>query len=379
MINIFQPSLGKEELNAIEKVFESNWIGKGEFVVEFEKLFAEHLNSNVEHLFTTTSGSEAIFLAGDIFDFNVNDEIIAPSISFLAVGSTILSNKSTMVICDVDRRTLNARPEDIEKKITPRTKAVFLNHYGGFSCDMDPIMELCNKHNIIVIEDSACAIKSFYKGKALGTIGDMGLWSLGAMKIVCVGDGGMIYLKSKELVMVAKELLYHGLPVKQKSGTDSASSGKQTWWEIEINRFGKRSIMNNIAGALGIVQMKKLDAFLCRRKEIFEMYLKELSCCEWLTLPTELGYDYIPSHYFFWVQLKKRDELARFLLENGVYSTFRYWPLHRIKCFGQENVNLPNSDYICQHTLNIPLHQSLSDDDVCKVVELIKSFGKKYL
>lgn len=379
MINIFQPAVGKEELELLKKVFESNWIGKGEYVAEFEKSFAKHHNSDPSHFVSTTSCSEAILLAGDLFNFNNNDEIIAPSISFLAIGTSILSKNAGMVLCDVDRRTLNVRAEDIEEKITSRTKAVFLNHYGGFPCDMDPIMELCTKHNIIVIEDSGSSIKSFYKGKAAGTIGDMGMWSVGAMKTVCTGDGGMIYLKSDELVTVAKELLYHGLPVKQKSGTDNAASGNTNWWEIEINRFGKRAIMNNIAGALGVEQLKKLDTFLFRRKEVYGTYLKELAGCEWLTLPPEIGYDIIPSYYFFWIQLEKRDELARFLFENGVYSTFRYWPLHKIKHFGQEKVDLPNSDYVSQHTLNIPLHQSLSDDDVSKVISLIKEFGERHL
>lgn len=379
MINIFQPAIGKEEIEILKKVFESNWIGKGNYVTEFEKSFAKHHNGDSAHFVSTTSCSEAILLAGGLFNFNSNDEIIAPSISFLAVGTSILSKNATMVLCDVDRRTLNARAEDIEGKITPRTKAVFLNHYGGFPCDMDPIMDLCGRHNIIVIEDSGSAIKCFYKGKACGTIGDMGMWSVGAMKTVCVGDGGMIYLRSDELVTVAKELLYHGLPVKQKSGTDSAASGNSKWWEIEINRFGKRAIMNNIAGALGVEQLKKLDTFLFRRKEIYERYARELSECEWLTLPPEIGNNIIPSYYFFWIQLGKRDELARFLFENGVYSTFRYWPLHRIKYFGQARVDLPNADYVSQHTLNIPLHQSLSDNDVSKVLDLIKEFGRRFL
>jgi len=137
--------------------------------------------------------------------------------------------------------------------------------------------------------------------------------------------------------------------------------------------------MNNISGALGVVQMEKLDAFLRRRKEVYETYLKELSDCEWLIMPGECLIDCIPSYYFFWIQLEKRDELARYLLDNGVYSSFRYWPLNRIKYFDHESSDLPNTDYVCEHTLNIPLHQSLTDEDIEKVVGLIKSYGKKYI
>jgi aminotransferase len=377
MINIFQPSLGKEELDAVEKVFESNWIGKGEWVSQFEKGFAQHLRVDSDHFTSTTSCSEAIFLAPKLFHFAGNDEIIAPGISFVAVGSAVGMSGAKLILCDVDRRSLNARAGDIERKITRKTKAIFLNHYGGVSCDMDPIMELCEQNNIIVIEDSACATKSFYKGKACGTIGDMGMWSFGAMKVICCGDGGMIYLRSKDLIGVANELLYHGFPSRQKSGMDGSKTGSPNWWEIDISRLGRRAFMNNISGAIGVSQLKKMDRFILRKKYIYEIFMKELADCQWLTLPPVLNEEYVSSYYFFWIQLEKRDELARFLLDHGVYSTYRYWPLHKIKYFKQEKADLPNSDFVSQYTLNIPLHQSLSDADVFKIIELIKEFGKE--
>lgn len=116
MINIFQPSLGKEEIDAIKKVFESNWIGKGEWVSQFEKCFAQHLNSNPENFISTTCCTEGIFLSSELFNFNVNDEIIVPSISFIAVGNSVVSKKAKVVFCDVDKRSLNTTAEHIEKK-----------------------------------------------------------------------------------------------------------------------------------------------------------------------------------------------------------------------------------------------------------------------
>ena len=122
MISLFQPTLGKEELEEIGKVFESNWLGKGNYVKEFEKGFARNLEVDKEHFLSTTSCTEAIFLSADLFDFNSNDEIIIPSISFPSVGSAIVSKDAKIVFCDVDRRTLNVRAEDIESKITNKTK-----------------------------------------------------------------------------------------------------------------------------------------------------------------------------------------------------------------------------------------------------------------
>lgn len=378
MINLFQPALGQEELNEIKNVFDSNWIGKGDKVSEFESMFAESLKVNARNFVSTTSCTEAIFLASDIFQFCDKDEVIVPSISFPSIGSAVLKSGAKMILCDVDKETLNVRAVDIEKVITPKTKAVFITHYGGVSCDMDPIITLCKKHNIYVIEDAACSVRSYYKGRACGTFGDMGMWSFDAMKTVTTGDGAMIYLKSESNVVKAKELLYLGLPVKQKSGLDSSSSGAANWWEYEVNQYGRRAIMNDITGAIGVIQMKKLPKFLIRRKEIYNKYYEELKNCEFLQLPPVLSPQYESSYYFFWIQTKYRDELAQYLMENGVYCTFRYWPLHKVEAFAFcANTDLSNSEYIAKRTLNIPLHHSLTDENVELIIEIIKSFSKK--
>lgn len=374
MINIFQPALGAEELAAIAKVFESNWIGKGNSTLEFEKAFAASLRTSPDNFTSTTCCTEGLFLASQIFGFSAQDEVIAPSISFVAVGSAIVSSGAKLVLCDVDARSLNVTAEDIARVITPRTKAIYLNHYGGVPCEMDSIMSLCSEKGIIVIEDAACAIRSFYKKKACGTFGDMGVWSFDAMKTLCTGDGGMLWFKSLEYLAQAKEQLYLGLPNRQKSGMDSSAGGNANWWEYEVERPGRRAIMNNITGAIGVEQLKKLDTFLSRRRAIYERYCEELADISAITLPPELTPGVESSYYFFWIQTARRDELARYLLENKVYTTFRYWPLHRVEFFGQKNAHLPKSDLVASQTLNIPLHQSLSDSDVEKVIDLIKSF-----
>lgn len=375
MINLFQPTLGKEELEEIEKVFKSNWLGKGNYVKEFEAGFANNLKTNEGHFLSTTSCTEAIFLASELFNFSVNDEIIVPCISFPSVGSSIMTKGAKIVFCDVDKRSLNVRALDIESKITVNTKAIFLTHFGGVSCDMDPIVELCEAHNILIIEDTACAVKSFYKGKACGTIGDMGMWSFDAMKTLSTADGGMMYIKDLNLRIEAEEKLYLGLPQKQKSGIDSSTGSNNSWWEFEMNHPGRRAIMNNVTAAMGCAQLKKLDSFIFRRKEIYDVYHRELSKLEWLTVPPIQKFDNVSSYYFFWIQTKKRNELAKYLLDNKVYTTFRYWPLHKIEMFKDYvDEDYPNSEYISRVTLNLPLHQSLSNEDVSKIIELITNF-----
>lgn len=375
MISLFQPSLGKEELDAIQKVFESNWIGKGMQVAAFEKGFSNNLLSKANSFLSTTSCTEGLFLAADLFDLQPGDEVLVPSISFPAIGSAIVAKGATIVFCDVDKHSLNVRVEDIEPLINNKTRAIFITHYGGVPCDMDPILELCTTHNIKVIEDSACAIKSFYKGKACGTLGDMGVWSLDAMKILSTADGGMMYIKDPKLREIAEEQLYLGLPLKQKSGIDSSTEGNANWWEFQMNRPGRRAIMNDVTAAIGLEQLKKLDSFLKRRQTVYEHYCAELGKLDWLDIPPVTNFEYLSSFYFFWIQTPIRDKLARYLLDNGVYTTFRYWPLHKVDFFSDFNKDTyPNTDYIAERTLNLPLHQGLSDAEVSKVIHLIKQF-----
>ncbi|WP_067177449.1 DegT/DnrJ/EryC1/StrS aminotransferase family protein [Sulfurospirillum sp. UCH001] len=377
MINLFQPAVGKEELDEVAKVFQSNWLGKGNYVKDFEKGFANNLNVSSEHFLSTTSCTEAIFLSADLFEFSSNDEIIIPSISFPSIGSAVLSSGAKIVFCDVDKRSLNVRADDIKSKITNNTKAVYVTHYGGVPCDMDPIIELCNIHNIKIIEDSACSIKSFYKGKACGTLGDMGMWSFDAMKTLSTADGGMMYIKDLDKRKVAEEKLYLGLPLKQKSGIDSSTQGNSNWWEFEMNRPGRRAIMNNVTGAIGCVQLNKLNKFLQRREYIYNKYYNELKKLDWLEVPPMSNFEYTSSFYFFWIQTKYRDKLARYLLDNGVYTTFRYWPLHKVNLFKEFCVDgdYPNADFAAKYTLNIPLHQELAEDDIQKIITLIKEFN----
>lgn len=379
MINVFQPSLGREELDAVAAVFASNWLGKGRNVQDFTEAFASSLRSRPESFLTTTSCTEGLFLAGDLFGLGPGDEVIAPSVSFIAVGNSVLSRGANLVLCDVDPRSLNATAELVAARVGPRTKALFLNHYGGVPCDMEPILDLCAAKGIRIIEDSACAVRSFYRGKAAGTFGDLGVWSFDAMKALCAGDGGMLHVRDPELRLRAQEALYLGLPPSQKSGLDSSGTGRAAWWEIEINGYGRRAIMNNITGAIALVQLGKLPAFLARRRAICDAYARELGDQEWLALPPALPAGTESSHYFFWIQTERRDELARYLLDNGVYTTFRYWPLHRVARFAYRGPPLPNSDYAAARTLNLPLHQSLSDSDVDRVIDLIRRFGRERL
>ena len=373
MINVFQPSLGKEELERIREVFASNWLGKGKINDEFETGFASHLGVDRKHVFTTNCCSEGLFSSMHMFDIHEGDEVIMPTISFVGAGNAVRAAGAKLVLSDVDKRTLNVRAKDIEPLITKNTKAIMFIHFGGVPCEMDEILDLAETYNLKVIEDSACSVYSRYKDKACGTMGDMGMWSFDAMKILVCADGSMLYFKDPKLKIKAEKWLYFGL--ESKSGYSNSIDKK--WWEYDVSSFGHRAIMNDVTAAMAVEQLKKLPRFIARRKEIHEIYDRELADVSWIDIPEPLK-DYCRSSYYFYhIQIASghRDDVARYLREHDIYTTFRYFPLHRVPHYGITG-SFPNANYAADNTLCIPMHQSLSDDDVAKVIACLKEYGK---
>ena len=303
------------------------------------------------------------------------DEVIMPTCSFVGAANAVISCGAGVVFCDVDKRTLNATAESIEEKITPKTKAVCIIHFGGVPCEMDEIVKLCADKNIVLIEDSATAVSSFYKGKACGTFGQAGLWSFDAMKILVCGDGGMIYVKDEEKLKYLRQNMYLGL-VSQSGFTNTVDS---KWWEFQIDTFGRRSIMNDISSAIGLVQLEKLPEFIARRKKITELYDSLLADETWLDRPLKLKDYQISSYYMYHIQMKNpkdRDGLAKYLRENNIYTTFRYYPLHWVDMYEQKSEHLPNAETAALSTLCLPIHQTLSDEDVEFICQKIISFKR---
>ena len=376
MINVMEPNLGKEELARIEEVFNSKWIGKGKLVSEFEEKYAQYIGSDREHVVSTNCCTEGLFSSMYLLDIKPGDEVIVPTISFVGAGNAVCSSGAKLVLCDVDPHNLNVRAEDIKKVLTPKTKAVMLLHFGGIPCEMDDIMKLCSEYNIKVIEDCAAGVSSRYKGKALGTFGDIGMWSFDAMKILVAGDGAILHFNDINLKNRAEKYLYFGL--EAKSGYENNVA--QKWWEFEISCFGHRAIMNNVTAAMALEQLKKLPEFMRVRKNIHCKYNKEFNGISWFDTPIDLPEYMESSYYFYHIQLKngKRDQLARFLRNNDIYTTYRYYPLHRVKGYGINNSEFSNADYATDNTLCLPIHQGLSDVELEYVIEKVKEFGNKY-
>lgn len=375
MINVMQPSLGDEELDELKKTFKSNWLGKGPKVKEFEQKYADFINSKPSYIISTNCCTEGLFIWPELFGLHAGDEVIIPTISFIGAATSICAHNLKMVLCDVDRRTLNATAETIEKVITTKTKAILLLHFGGIPCEMDEILALVKKYNLILIEDAAPGIWSTYKGQHIGTFGDMGMWSFDAMKILVCGDGAMLHFKDASIRNKAEKLMYFGL--ETKSGYENSVA--QKWWEFDISCFGHRAIMNDITATIALTQLKKLPHYFERRKYVHNYYNNGLfDLKDIIDLPQELPQYSQTSYYFYYIQIKDntRDNLAKYLRDKGIYTTYRYYPIHRVRGFNTSG-SFPNADYAADHTLCLPLHQSLSDADLSFIINSIHDFYKR--
>jgi dTDP-4-amino-4,6-dideoxygalactose transaminase len=370
MISIFSNSLGKEELSALESVFDSKWLGASSKTLEFEKQFRELINS--KYSLSYNCATAALYDSMRLIGIEEGDEVLITTINFIACTNAIIDNGGIPIFCDVDKNTLNILPEEISRKRTDKTKAVLLLHYGGHPCDMDKIYDVCD--GLTIIEDSANSVYSSYKGKYCGTLGDIGCFSFDAMKILVTGDGGMMTFQNEKYYDKALSYRYLGLTDKDKSGVDSMKEGKDIWWEVVLAETAGRYVSNDIASTIGLEQLKKLNGFIERRKEIWDIYKSELSDIDWITLPPEPLDGCTSSYYLFWLQMEDRDNFARYMVDNDIYVTFRYYPLHLIKHYDSWDTQLPNAEFINDRTINIPLHQNLSDNDVEYIIKTIKKF-----
>lgn len=366
MIQIFSPTIGPTESESIAAVLKSGWLGKGAKVAEFEAVWAQHINVDPANVVSTNSCTEALFTAVRLLGIRPGDEVIIPTIHFIGAAQAVLAAGATPVFCDVDSRTLNATFDDIQRVVNPkRTRAIILNHYGGVPCsDIEAIKDYYGLAGIAIIEDAACAPASTYNGQAGGTFGDIGCWSFDAMKIITTGDGGMMYIRDPELADKARKMLYLGI-----SSESGLNSDKPRWWEFDVEIEGtRRSVMNDIAAAMGIEQLKRLLEFVAYRADMIALY-NELLPDE---VQVKIDLNHIEdSYYFYWIQTPRRDELAKFLRSAGIYTTFRYYPLHWAY---DTDDDLPNAERTAHETLLLPLHCNLSDEDVNHICEKVKEF-----
>jgi aminotransferase len=253
-----------------------------------------------------------------------------------------------------------------------KDSVMVLNQYNNCSSTINEIVEFCQQNDIILVEDAAGAIGSQLLNKHVGTFGDFGIWSFDAMKTITSGDGGMLYIKDIALKQQLEERIYLGL--KNESGVKTAEKTLGKWWEFEVSGAFNRSILNDIQSALGLSQLKELDTKLKKREILFAQYESHLSRLDSIQLFPENPIMTNPGRYIMPIQVgQNRNDLAIFLKNLGIYTTFRYFPVHKTKFYSSQTF-LPNSEVFSNEILLLPMHSGLSLGDVDYIVEQIEKF-----
>jgi len=368
-ISLFDLNFDEAEERAVLDTLRSKWISTGPKTAEFESKFESMLK--VKHALALSNCTVALHLALKVLDIRDGDEVICPSLTFVATVNSIRYINAIPVFADIKSyEDLTIDPLDIESKVTGKTKAIVVMHYGGFACDMDVILKIAKKYDLKVVEDACHGPLSEYKGKKLGTIGDVGCFSFFSNKNISTGEGGMLVSDYPELFERAKLLRSHGMT----SLSYERAKGHSTSYDVIDLGYNYR--MDDIRASIGIVQLDKLENDLKKRAEVRSMYIKLLSNNENLIIPFKVNKNY-SSNYIFPIVLKdsnreKRDEVRNKLAEIGIQTSVHYPAVHRFSIYRDYCTELPKTDYVSDNLITLPMYSSLNEHQVILITDSLK-------
>jgi len=361
MIPIAKPIIDSVEKDRVMEVLESGMLSIGKVVEEFESAFAKY--TGAKYAVATSSGTTALHMSLLATGVKPGDKVLTTPFSFVATANAILYCNAFPVFCDVDRKTCNIDPDRIEEalKNDSEIKALLIVHLYGQSCEMDRIMDLVKKYNLILIEDAAQAHGASFQGKHVGTFGKAGAFSFYPTKNMTTAEGGMIITDDEKVYNDLKLLREHG---------------DVGYYDHVMLGYNYR--MTNIEAAIGLGQLGKLDGFNDKRRECAAFYDNRLSELDWLEIPEKQD-NCIHCYHQYTIRVKKdRDRFAEYLKENGIGCKIYYphtipsLPLYKKK--GYNGLSFPVSEKLCDEVISIPVHPAVSKNDREKIVKVIKNF-----
>lgn len=362
MIKVSQGVLGDDELALVREAFAYGYFGMAQFVADLETALAQYLGA--PHVLTVNTGTAALHLALDALGIGRGDEVIVPSLTFVGAFQAISATGAVPVPCDVRLETLLIDLDDAERRITPRTRAVMPVHYAGNPCDLDRLHEIAARSRLRIVEDAAHAFGSTYHGRKIGGFGDVVCFSFDSIKNMTCGEGGAVVCRDADLAGLMRQ--------KRTVGIDRGSSAGRGL-AYEVSRQGYRYHMSDINAAIGIAQLRKVDTFIARRREICRRYDAAFSDLPGVaTLPVDYG-QAAPHIYVLRVADGRRDALMASLRERGIETGINYIPNH-LQPYYRSGVSLPATERAYTEILTLPLHCALSDGDVDTVIDAVASF-----
>jgi perosamine synthetase len=361
-IPVYQPSLLGNEKKYVLDCLDTTWISsKGSYLKKFEDEFSQKID--VKYSTAVSNGTVALHLALLSLGVSEGDEVIVPTLTYIASVNAIRYVNATPIFVDSLNSTWQADPLDIERKITKRTKAIVVVHLYGHPCNMDVIMEIANRHNLYVIEDAAESFGSKYKNKFVGGIGHIATFSFFGNKTITTGEGGMVVSNDQALIDRAIHFKGQGLAAQ-----------RQYWHDV----VGYNYRMTNICAAIGLAQLEQADGFIKRKREIASKYKELLS-----GLPIQFQAESPDAFHTYWMfsilvmDAIHRDELRNFLMEGGVDTRPLFYPVHTMPMYCVPQQTHLVAEDLGLRGLNLPSYPTLTDKDLAYICEIIKAYFQK--
>ena len=370
------PDIGEEEIAAVVECLRSDWVTTGPKTRQFEQEFAAYLGGAVETV-SVNSATAGLHLALEALGIGPGDEVIVPTLTFTATAEVVRYLGAQPVFVDADPNTLNLDLAALEAAIGPHTRAIIPVHYAGLACDMDAIMALARSYGLRVVEDAAHAFPTMYKGRLVGTLdSDITVFSFYANKTMTTGEGGMVVTRSPELAARIRMMRIHGI---SQDAFARYTSRKPAWF-YEVVAAGFKYNLTDLASAMGIAQLHKIDRFLLRREQLAARYFSELADLP-LRLPAVAAAGSTHAWHLYVVRLLEhapmgRDELIARLSERGIGTSVHFIPLHRQPVW-RDSCRLspeqfPAAETAYQSMLTLPLYTKMSDADQQRIIDNLR-------
>lgn len=365
-IPLFDLNFGEKEIETVVNTIKSNWISTGPKCQEFENMFSSMLEVN--YAITVANCTCALHLACVALGIKKDDEVICPSLTFAASVNCIRYVEATPVFCDIKSfEHLNIDADKIEQLITEKTKAIIVVHMGGFPADMDAIMAIAHKHNLKVIEDACHGPLSEYKGRKLGTIGDIGCFSFFSNKNISTGEGGMLVTNDEHIANQVRLLRSHGMTTMSYQRANGHASS------YDIVELGYNYRMDDLRASLGIVQLINLKEDLIKRAKIRLLYLEALKNKDQVIVPFANNNEFV-SNYILQIVIKdstihNRDRIREELHKKGIQTSVHYPAIHKFSIYQDYKVDLPITEYVCDNEITLPMYSKLTQEQIGYIVQ----------
>jgi len=367
-IRLSKSCIGIEEKEAVLKVLDSEFLGMGQDVQDFERELAAFIDVPEGNVVCVNTGTSALQLALAGLDIGVGDEVIVPSLTYVASFQAISATGATPVPCEVDYNTLCIDLIDLERRITTKTKAIMPVHYASENAFIPELTAIAKRHSLRIIEDAAHSFAGFRDGQRIGKVGDVICFSFDGIKNITSGEGGAIITSDLKLL----ERIKDGRLLGVEKDSDMRYEGKRSW-DFDVSNQGFRFHMSNIMAAIGREQLKKVDTFIQARKTAVAQYIDLLSAVEGIECLHHSFHQNAPHIFVVKILNGKRDCLMNSMRNMGIQCGIHYQPNHYLTYY-KSDISLPVTDTLAKQILTIPLHAEITSENIAYIVKNISKF-----